>query len=172
MDVRILKMADACSISGYTRDQMRALLRDLPSFTVDQGTGRSRVFTRVELLAIAVISFMEQRYGIKRAAIGTVVERLLETLQVPREIDPHACLVIVTGEASVSYIRLNEVVAEGLVVPLAPIFDRLDTSRSQNTRKADGNQLWSFCPTQDSSSIITWVNKPLDVSHSKPCSNH
>lgn len=127
MDVRTLKMADACSISGYTRDQMRALLRDLPSFTVNQSAGRSRVFTRVELLAIAVISFMEKRYGMRRAAIGVILERLLETLQAPREVDPLACLVIVTGEASVSYTRLNEVVTEGLVIPLAPIFDRLDT---------------------------------------------
>ena len=127
MEVRTLKMADACSISGYTRDQMRALLRDLPSFTVDQGSGRSRVFSRVELLAIAVISFMEQRYGVKRVAIGAVLDQLLETLQTPREVDPLACLVIVTGEASVSYNRLTEAVAEGLVVPLAPLFDRLDT---------------------------------------------
>lgn len=142
MDVRTLKMADACSISGYTRDQMRALLRDLPSFTVDQGTGRSRVFTRVELLAIAVISFMEQRYGIKRAAIGAILERLIEILQAPREVDPLACLVIVTGETSVSYARLNEVVVEGLVIPLAPIFDRLDTYLGVKTsQKAGGNQL-------------------------------
>ena len=127
MNVRSLKMADACSISGYTRDQMRALLRDLPSFTANQGAGRSRVFTRVELLAIAVISFMEQRYGIKRAAIGTILDQLLETLQVPREVDHFACLIVVTGEPSVSYARLNEIVSEGLVIPLAPVFDRLDT---------------------------------------------
>lgn len=105
---------------------MRALLRDLPSFTTDQGNGRSRIFTRVELQAIAVISFMEQRYGIKRGAIGGILEQLLETLKLPREVDPLACLVIVTGEQSVSYSRLNEAVAEGLVIPLAPIFDRLD----------------------------------------------
>lgn len=120
-------MADACSVSGYTRDQMRALLRDLPSFTVDRGAGRSRVFTRVELLAIAVISFMEQRYGIKRAAIGPILGLLLETLRVPRKVDAFACLVVVTGEASVSYARLNETVTEGLVIPLPPILDRLDT---------------------------------------------
>lgn len=127
MDVRTLKMADACSISGYTKDQMRALLRDLPPFTVDQGEGRSRVFTRVELLAIAIISYMEQRYGIKRAAVGAVLGQLLETLRTPRKLDSLACLVIVTSEGSVSYSRLNSAVDEGLVIPLTPIFDRLDT---------------------------------------------
>lgn len=120
-------MADACAISGYTRDQMRALLRDLPSFTTDQGTGRNRIFTRAELLTIAVIAFMEQRYGIKRSAIGAIVERLHTVIQSPRAVDRLACLVIVTGEASVSYSRLNETTSEGLVLPLAPIFDRLDT---------------------------------------------
>ena len=69
---------------------------------------------------------MEQRYGIKRAAIGAILDQLLETLQVPREVDPYACLVIITGVPSVSYAQLNETVSEGLVIPLAPIFDRLD----------------------------------------------
>jgi len=138
MDVRTLKMADACSVSGYTKDQMRALLRDLPPFTVDQGEGRSRVFTRVELLAIAIISYMEQRYGIKRAAVGAILEQLLKTLQAPRKLDTLACLVIVTSEGSVTYSRLNNGVDEGLVIPLAPIFDRLDTYLGVRTQS---NQL-------------------------------
>jgi hypothetical protein len=120
-------MADACAISGYTRDQMRALLRDLPSFCVDQVSGRNRTFTRVELLTIAIIAFMEQRYGVKRKAIGMILDDLINTIQSPREIDPQACLIIITGDQSVSYSRLNETVEEGLVVPLAPIFERLDT---------------------------------------------
>jgi hypothetical protein len=127
MEVRPLKMADACAVSGYSRDQMRALLRDLPSFTSQQSTGKSRVFTRAELLAIAVIATMEQRYGIKRAAISAILDRLLHTLQAPRQLDPLACLLIVTGEPSVSYTTLSQCPSEGLVLPLAPIFDQLDT---------------------------------------------
>lgn len=135
MDVRTLKMADACAISGYTRDQMRAVLRDLPAFTADRGTGRNRIFTRVELLTISIIAFMEQRYGIKRSAIGSILDQLLTAIQSPREIDPLACLVVVTGEMSVSYSRLNENVEEGLVIPLAPIFERLDTYLGAKTEK-------------------------------------
>lgn len=127
MDIRTLKMADACAISGYTRDQVRALLRDLPSFTIDDGSGRNRTFTRVELLVIAIISCMEQRYGIRRAAIGIILKQLIETLQIPREIDPLACLVVVVGENLVLYSRLSETLTEGVVIPLAPIFDQLDT---------------------------------------------
>ncbi len=126
MNVRTLKMADACAMTGYTRDQIRALLRDLPPFTLDQGSGRSRVFSRVELLAITIISFMEQRYGVKRGAIGAILEGLLEALQAPREVDSLACLVIVTGEEAVLFSRLTESVEEGLVIPLAPILDKLD----------------------------------------------
>ena len=106
---------------------MRALLRDLPSFTPRQGTGKNRIFTRVELLAITVISSMEQKYGIKRTAISTILDKLLETLQTPREVDPFACLLIITGESRVLYKSLTEHFPEGLVVPLAPIFDQLDT---------------------------------------------
>ena len=127
MDVRTLKMADACAVSGYTRDQVRALLRDLPAFADDRAAGRNRIFSRVELLAIAVISFMEMRYGMKRTAIGAILDQLIETLQVPREVDASACLIVITGESSVSYSRISDGVSEGLVVPLAPIFDRLDT---------------------------------------------
>jgi len=105
---------------------VRALLRDLPPFTLDQCSGRSRVFSRVELLAITIISFMEQRYGVKRGAIGAVLEGLLEALQVPREVDALACLVVVTGERTVLFSRLTESVGEGLVIPLAPILDKLD----------------------------------------------
>ena len=135
MQVRTLKMADACAISGYTRDQMRALLRDLPAFTVDQGSNRGRIFTRVELLIIAIISFMEQRYGVKRTSIGAILAELLDTIQSPRSIDPQACLVIITGEASVTYRRLDEPIREGLVIPLAPIFDQLDTYLGAKTPK-------------------------------------
>lgn len=127
MEVRTLKMADACAVSGYTRDQIRALLRDLPSFTLHQDLGRSRVFTRIELLAIAIISTMEQRYGVKRAAISIILDKLLDTLQIPRQLDPLACLLIVTGESSVSYTTLGQTASEGLIIPLAPIFDQLDS---------------------------------------------
>lgn len=120
-------MADACTLSGYTRDQMRALLRDLPTFMQNNGSGRTRIFTRVELLSITIVTFMEQRYGIKRVAIGAIIESLIKALQSPREIDSLACLIIITGEPSVRFSRLNEPVEEGLVIPLAPIFNQLDT---------------------------------------------
>lgn len=127
MEVRTLKMADACAISGYSRDQMRGLLRDLPPFTANHSSGRNRTFTRVELLAIAIISTMERRYGTKRAAVGEVLEQLLSVLQAPRVVDPMACLVIITGEKTVTYTKLSENTEEGLVIPLGPIFDLLDT---------------------------------------------
>lgn len=106
---------------------MRALLRDLPSFTSNQSSGKNRIFTRIELLAIAIICSMEQRYGIKRAAISKILDELFKTLLTPREVDPLACLLIITGESRVKYINLNESLTEGLVIPLAPIFDQLDT---------------------------------------------
>ena len=127
MNSRPLKMADACAVSGYTRDQMRGLIRDLPSFIADQGLGRNRIFTRAELLSIAIIAEMEQKYGLKRTAIGSIVRSLINLIQLPREVDHLACLVVITGNQSVSYSRLDQSINEGLVIPLAPIFDQLDT---------------------------------------------
>lgn len=127
MNVRTLKMADACSISGYTRDQMRGLLRELPVFTKNQVAGRNREFTRVELLTITVISYMEQRYGIKRGAIKEILEKLIKTLEETKKVNSQSCLVIVIGESSVLSTYINEIIPEGLVIPLAPIQEQLDT---------------------------------------------
>ena len=126
MKVRPLKMLDACAVSGYTRDQIRALLRDLPPFISSQEAGKSKVFTRAELLTIAVIAFMERRYGIRRSAVANVVNQLVACFQKPRSLEPCACLNIVTEDGLVSYMAANQSVEEGLVIPLEPIFDRLD----------------------------------------------
>ncbi|MES2356406.1 MAG: hypothetical protein V4568_18795 [Pseudomonadota bacterium] len=120
-------MNDACEVTGYTRNQLRGMLRDLPSFVESETTPRSaRAFTRTELLAICVITQMESRYGIRRAAIGTVVEQLLSTLQGPRPINPAARLNVIVESGLVTYLSENSGVTEGLLIPLGPIFERVD----------------------------------------------
>lgn len=119
-------MADACAVSGYSRDQMRALLRDLPLFIGNQSEGKNRTFTRAELLVISVIAEMESRYGMKRSAIGDIVTNLLNSLQKPRNVNPLARLNVVFQTSVVEYLTEDAFIQEGVVIPLGPIFKKID----------------------------------------------
>lgn len=127
MKARKITVADACEITGYTRNQMRALLRDLPAFGSLDGTTKSaRTFTRHELLLICVIAEMETRFGIRRTAIGGLVQKLADALQVPRAVGMTARLDILFAPPSVTYSTAGGPVAEGVIIPLGPIFERIE----------------------------------------------
>lgn len=127
MKVRKITVADACDVTGYTRNQLRGMLRDLPMFVSHNSMPKSaRTFTRNELLVICAIAEMETRYGIRRTAIGTIVRKLTESLQGPRPVNPHARLLILFQPCTVTYLAEDSHVTEGVVIPLGPIFDRVD----------------------------------------------
>jgi len=120
-------MADACEVTGYTRNQLRSMLRDLPAFVGHEAAPKSaRTFTRNELLSICVIAQMETRYGVRRTAIGAVVQKLKDSLQGPRPVNPSARLVVLFEPCAVTYMKDDTNVTEGVVVPLGPIFDQVD----------------------------------------------
>jgi hypothetical protein len=126
MKVRKITMADVCEVTGYTRDQVRGMLRDLPPFLDCLSEGRNRTFSKAELLTICVIAQMETRYGIKRVAIGKIVHQLVASLSGPRSVDLRARLNIIPEASLVSFLSEEAVVAEGVIVPLGPIFQRVD----------------------------------------------
>lgn len=127
MKARKITIADACEITGYTRNQVRALLRDLPTFVGQEGRSISvRTFTRNELLMICVIAEMEVRFGIRRSAIGCLIPKLSNALQVPRAAGLNARLDILFEPLSVTYSIVNDPVAEGVLIPLAPILERIE----------------------------------------------
>lgn len=119
-------MTDVCEVTEYTRDQVRGMLRDLPPFLENSSEGRNRTFSRVELLAICVMAQMETRYGLKRAAIGKIVHQLITALSGPRPVDLHARLNVIPESSLVSFLSEDAPVSEGLIVPLGPIFQRVD----------------------------------------------
>ncbi|MRR50208.1 MAG: hypothetical protein EG825_04725 [Rhodocyclaceae bacterium] len=126
MKVRKITTADVCEVTGYTRDQLRGMLRDLPPFLESSSEGRNRTFSRVELLTVCIITQLETRYGLKRGAIGKIVHLLLSTLNSPRTVAPRARLNIVPEQPLVTYLADDAQVSEGLLVPLGPIFQRVD----------------------------------------------
>jgi hypothetical protein len=127
MKARKITIADACEITGYTRNQVRALLRDLPAFVGQGGKSPSvRTFTRNELLMICVIAQMEVRFGIRRAAIGCLIQKLADALQVPRTAGTDARLDILFEPPSVTYSTAGDLITEGVLIPLAPILERIE----------------------------------------------
>jgi hypothetical protein len=134
MKVRKITVADACEITGYTRNQMRALLRDLPPFLGQEVAPRSaRILSRHELLVICVIAEMENRFGIRRSAVGCLLQKLVSALQVPRPAGTAARLEILFEPPSVRYLGAGEPAAEGTLVPLTPIFQRINQYLSGDT---------------------------------------
>lgn len=133
-------MTDACQVTDYSRDQLRGMLRDLPQFLDTPPEGRNRTFSRAELLTICVITQMETRYGIKRAAISKIAHKLLATLSGPRAIDPNARLNVVPESSHVTFIAEDAPVSEGLLVPLGSIFQRVDLylgAHSENGKQGE-----------------------------------
>ncbi len=120
-------MADACEVTGYTRNQLRAMLRDLPAFACEDSVEKSaRIFTRNELLAICVIARMETKHGVRRAAISDVASKIKESLQGPRPVNPNAWLKVSFEPPVVTYVDGNVALEEGNLIPLGPIFDQVD----------------------------------------------
>lgn len=120
-------MSDACEVTGYTRNQLRGLLRDLPAFVSQEASARSgRAFTRGELLVICFITEMESTYGMKRSSIGTVLTQLIASIQSPRPPETSSRLHIVLSSKTVTYLSPGATADDGLLIPVAAIFERID----------------------------------------------
>lgn len=125
-----ITVADICEITGFTRHKLRGLLRELPEF--GGGTEKARVareYSAAELLVIAICCELEESFGLRRKVIGSLSDDILHCLSRPRELHKAACLHIQIQPQSVSYFSdLGDAkAAAGLTVPLANIFERIDS---------------------------------------------
>lgn len=127
MKVRKITMSDACEATGYTRDQLRGMLRDLPEFVSNPSAGKNRQFSRVEFVALCVITRLESRYGMRRSVIGLLLDQLLAALNGLRAAQPNATLNILVSPPAVKFVGDDGFPFEGLLVPLAPIFSSVDS---------------------------------------------
>ena len=75
---------------------------------------------------ICVIAEMETRFGIRRAAIGCLIKKLANALQAPRAVGTNTRLDILFEPPSVTYSVVGGPVAEGVLIPLAPIWERIE----------------------------------------------
>jgi hypothetical protein len=124
---RDITVGDLCELTGYSRDQLRGLLLELPRFSGKSGAPRvARIFTNQEVLMVVLLCRLESEYGLKRATVAGLCESIFSTLSTPRSVSSEARLVLVAGKQQCDYLEGPRHVTEGLIVPLAPVFDALD----------------------------------------------
>lgn len=120
-------IADLCELTGYSRDQMRGLLAELPRFSNRQSEARrARVYSNHDVLLVAILCRLEMRYGLKRHPVASLCEAIAAEIALPRTISRDARLVLDVEAASCQYVEGVPSLANGLVFPLDPIFCQID----------------------------------------------
>lgn len=124
---RRLTVADVLEVTGYSRDELHALLRVLHPYVSEKSAPRvAREFSPKDLVVLSVTQALEQAYGMRRTAVAELGEKLQAALSGPRLASGDAKLCISIRPPKVEYLENGSSVAEGLVVALAPIFDKVD----------------------------------------------
>lgn len=127
MSSRSLTMADLLAISEYTRDQMRGLLDAMPAYASRNTQVRvAKQYTAQDLLVVRTCAQLESRYGLQRGAVADLSDALRSALSGPRPVSATARLLLTFDPPDVRYVEATVSVEEGLLVPLAPIFQAVD----------------------------------------------
>lgn len=127
MSSRSLTMADLLAITGYTRDQMRGLLDALPAYASRNTQVRvAKLYTAQDLLVLRTCSQLESRFGLQRGAVAGFSDGLRCALSGPRPVSATPRLLLTFDPSDVRYVEATERIEEGLLVPLAPIFQAVD----------------------------------------------
>lgn len=127
MRQRKIKLADACDITGYQRDELNYVLRGIPSYSLANGTSRkSREFTPLDLLTLSVVFILDRRYGLRLKAIAQIIDLLHQVLAQPRSLNDDARLMLTIDPPAVNYVDSPKVGATGIVVALKDVFSRVD----------------------------------------------
>lgn len=124
--VRRLTASDVCAVTGYSRDELHALLRVLGPYNVDRPSPRvAREFTGKDLLVLSVAQVLENRFGVRRNALPEIGELLQRAFGGPRSGAEISNLVITINPPQVLMAE-EPVNMSGMLVPLAPIYDAVD----------------------------------------------
>ena len=137
-----LKISGLATVTGYTRFQMHGLLDE-----VFPGPGRAakkprshRTFSPRDLIAITVVCELETKYGVKRSVLRSVGESLRRALNGPRNPNQEARLVVTFVPPTATYVESQTNVAEGVVLPLGPLFAKVDEYLGVAESRRDGGQ--------------------------------
>ena len=126
--MRPIIVSDLCGLTGYSRDQIRGLLAELPRFACRRAEARvARVYSSHDLVLVVLLCRLETIYGLKRSVVSALCEPIAATLAEPREASKQACLIVRVHNATCEYVDAAPLIDDGLVVALDPIFLAIDT---------------------------------------------
>lgn len=141
MSSRSLTMADLLAISGYTRDQMRGLLGAMPAYASRNTQVRvAKQYTAQDLLVVQTCAQLESRYGLQRCTVASLSDALRSALSGPRPVSATARLLLTFVPPDVRYVEATVSIEEGLLVPLAPIFQAVDEYLLPGRARLDWSQ--------------------------------
>lgn len=124
---RKITAVDVCEVTGYSRNQLRGLLDELPGYSEQETTARiAREFARADLSVLSVIHVLESKNNVRRGAIATIAEILRKTLVGPKAVNRNARLLISFDPPKVNYFTSEMPSNDGILISLAPIFERVD----------------------------------------------
>jgi hypothetical protein len=125
---RDITIGDLCELTGYSRDQMRGLLAELPPFASRPGAARvARVYSNHDVLVIVLLCRLETVYALKRGAVAALCEPIANALATPRAVSTSAKLLVRTETTQCEYCDELRSVEDGMVVPLEPVFAVIDS---------------------------------------------
>ena len=126
--MRPITISDLCELTGYSRDQMRGLLAELPRFARRRAEARvARVYSNHDVMLLVVLCRLETVSGLKRSVVSALCEPVAATLTAPRKVSKHACLILRVHDAACEYADAAPLIEDGLVVALGPIFLAIDS---------------------------------------------
>lgn len=162
MSSRSLTMGDLLAITGYTRDQMRGLLDTMPAYASRNTQVRvAKQYTAQDLLVLRTCSQLESRYGLQRGAVASFSDGLRSALSGPRPVSATPRLLLTFDPFDVRYVEATERIEEGLLVPLAPIFQAVEEYLLPGRARLDwGQRELSFGPQAISSTSVTSASMP------------
>lgn len=134
--VRRLTAADVCAVTGYSRDELHALLRVLAPYAQEKSAPRvAREFTATDLVVLSVTQMLESRFGLRRTAVAELGELLQRACSGPRPLAEDAGLAITVRPPEVQRCDLG-LAREGLLISLVPVYDRIDAYLSYEPQLA------------------------------------
>jgi hypothetical protein len=123
---RRLTVADVCAVTGYMRDELHALLRVLPPYNLERPAPRvAREFSAKDLLVLSVTQVLEDRYGVRRAALGEIGVQLQAVLGGPRLQGEGQYLAVTINPPTVRLADPSEQ-KDGLILSLSPLYQKID----------------------------------------------
>jgi len=124
---RPVTIGDLCELTGYSRDQMRGLLAELPRFANRPSAARvAQEYSNHDVMVVVLLCRLETLYGLKRGSVAALCEAVAQTIAMPRVVSKRARLLVDLATAQCDYCEDVPKVADGLVVPLEPVFSAID----------------------------------------------